>query len=73
MKTKQPELIVRIQIGGEAFGSYPCEELARVLRGLADKLDTCDSVDNMEQFRPLYDRNGNVTGYYAVKPAGYVG
>ena len=51
-----------IQIGMDnaAFSEVPGDELARILRGLADRLDGQDDVGEIVR---LMDVNGNRVGY----------
>ncbi len=56
---------IRIACDNAAFKSYPGEEVARILRGTADKL--ASTLDFEPGYNlPLRDANGNTVGYLEV-------
>ena len=54
-------LKIRIKTDNQAFDQEG-QEVARILRGLADKLEHLDKLQ--ESQLPLRDLNGNTVGYY---------
>lgn len=72
MKLNQSTFLVRISLGNDAFACDGSLEIARMLRELADKVET-ESFADMSRFQNLRDINGNPVGQYAVKPEGYEG
>ena len=52
-----------IQMDNAAFGEYPEQELARILRRLAGDVY---SEQNRDHF-PLFDRNGNTVGSLTIE------
>ena len=54
-------LKLKINTGNQAFDQEG-QEVARILRGLADRLENLDKLQECQQ--PLRDLNGNLVGYY---------
>ena len=52
----------------EAFDPDPRPELARILRGIADKVENGGEI---EFFQTILDLNGNDVGRFALKPDSY--
>ena len=72
MKLSQPTFLFRCSLGDDAFSCDSTQELARVLRECADKVEA-QSFEEMGRFQSLRDINGNACAQYAVKPEGYEG
>ena len=72
MKLAQSTFLVRIGLGNDAFSCDGTLELARILREMADKVES-SSFANMGCFQSVRDVNGNTVGQFAVKPEGYEG
>ena len=54
-------LKLKINSDNQAFDQEG-QEVARILRGLADRLENLDKLQECQQ--PLRDLNGNLVGYY---------
>ena len=54
-------LKLKIETDNQAFDQEG-QEVARILRGLADRLENLDKLQECQQ--PLRDLNGNLVGYY---------
>ena len=54
-------LKIRIKTDNQAFDQEG-QEVARILRGLADRLENLDKLQECQQ--PLRDLNGALVGYY---------
>ena len=52
-----------IRMDNEAFGDFPGEELARILRRLAAAMDETDASEDRGK---LHDINGNTVGEYSI-------
>lgn len=72
MKLSQSTFLVRVSLGNDAFSCDGTLELARMLRELADKVES-QSMQDMSRFQNMRDVNGNPCGQYAIKPEGYEG
>lgn len=70
MKLQNDTFLLRINTENAAFDDFPCVELARILREIADKIEQQHRED-LHCFQNARDINGNITGQYAIKPAGY--
>lgn len=58
-------LEIHIETANDAFSSGQAgEELARILRKLADQLTGTDFNEDVDEQCPLQDINGNVVGHY---------
>lgn len=60
-----------VNCDNDSFKPEPWEELARILREAADKLER--ERDTCRWFQTVRDFNGNDVGRFAVKPADYKG
>lgn len=60
---------LKIQCGNAAVEPEPWEELARILRETADKLE--EKRDECRWFQTIYDINGNDIGRFALKHGDY--
>lgn len=60
---------VNIKMGNDAFSEYPGEELARILRGLADHVEgqTAERAPGAKRAGHLRDVNGNTVGRWQWK------
>ena len=58
-------LKVKINTENQAFDQEG-QEVARILRGLADRLENLDKLQECQL--PLRDVNGNTVGYYQTWP-----
>lgn len=47
-----------------AFEPDPNQEIARILREVANRIESGDSFNT---FRNIYDANGNIVGVFALK------
>jgi hypothetical protein len=56
---------IEFQTGNAAFDDMPGLEIARILRALADKLESATSGTN----GPIHDSNGNRVGAYSFEPS----
>lgn len=56
-------------MGNAAFEDSPAEEVARILRAIADKVAGENDVPGF--FQTIRDANGNDIGRYAAKTADY--
>jgi hypothetical protein len=56
---------LNINCDNAAFEEFPAEEIARILRAVADRIDAGDSFDT---YRNILDINGNIVGQFALKP-----
>lgn len=72
MKLSQSTFLVRISLGNDVFACDGSLEIARMLRELADKVES-QSMQEMGRFQNMHDVNGNTCGQYAIKPEGYEG
>jgi hypothetical protein len=63
------KFMVNIHTDNEAFDYDPSQELARLLRKIADELD---AGGDYAMFQTIRDINGNDVGAYALKPEDYV-
>lgn len=63
------KFFVQMSINNAAFEDSPASEVARILREIADSIESADSVP--EYFRNCRDVNGNTVGTYAAKPDTY--
>lgn len=59
---------VKFTTENDAFGDDPSEEIVRILRVIADRIESGDTYDT---FRNCLDANGNVVGVYGLKPDWY--
>lgn len=59
---------VKIDTENAAFDPDPTPELARLLRAIADRIETGDDYGH---FLTIYDVNGNDVGRFALKPPHY--
>jgi hypothetical protein len=59
---------VKIDCGNAAFDPDPSPELARILRGIAERIER---GDDYTMFQTILDANGNDVGRFAIKPADY--
>jgi len=59
---------IQIETGNSAFGETGTEETARILRGLAHKLDAFDNITELDG-ENIRDINGNVVGYINISEA----
>ena len=55
-------LKIKINTDNQAFDQAEGQQVARILRGLADRLENLDKLQ--ESQLPLRDINGNNVGYY---------
>ena len=55
-------LKLKLETDNQAFDQAEGQEVARILRGLADKLEHLDKLKECQL--PLRDLNGNTVGYY---------
>jgi hypothetical protein len=57
---------VTIETGNAVFEDYPGEELARILRGLADHVEgqQAERAPGAKRVGPLRDVNGNTVGQW---------
>ena len=55
-------LKLKINSDNQAFDQAEGQEVARILRGLADRLENLDKLQECQL--PLRDLNGNTIGYY---------
>ena len=55
-------LKLKINTENQAFDQAEGQEVARILRGLADRLENLDKLQECQQ--PLRDLNGATVGYY---------
>ena len=55
-------LKLKINTENAAFDQAEGQEVARILRGLADRLENLDKLQECQL--PLRDLNGNTVGYY---------
>jgi len=62
-----PRLKIEIETGNDAFEGQPGEEVARILRELADMIEA-ENENLHENFQPmpLLDLNGNRVGYVSL-------
>ena len=51
---------IEIKTDNAAFADHAPNEVARILRALADKLDCCHGLPS---YAPLHDLNGNKVGF----------
>ena len=64
------KFIIRINIENAAFSDgNEGAELARILRGLADRIENTGEAPRC--FENIRDVNGNTVGQYAAKPDDY--
>ena len=63
--------VMSIACDNDAFTPEPWDELARILRAAADKLES--ERDGCRWFQTVRDINGNDIGRFAVKHADYPG
>ncbi len=54
------KLTFKIETTGAAFNENACEEVARILRDLADRVGNYNEDDDQDY--PLFDMNGNLVG-----------
>jgi hypothetical protein len=59
---------IQIQMTNAAFAENGGAELARILRGLADDVETAECADMELQGQRLRDFNGNTVGTFQVEP-----
>jgi hypothetical protein len=59
---------VQLTADNDSFEPDPGPELARILRGIADRIEAGDTYDT---FRTILDVNGNDIGRFALKPDWY--
>ena len=59
-------LKVKINTENQAFDQAEGQEVARILRDLADRLENLDKLQECQL--PLRDLNGNTVGYYQTWP-----
>lgn len=55
-----------IDLENDIFQEDPTHEVARLLRIIAEKLETEDPED-FSHYRTIFDLNGNDVGRYAIK------
>ena len=55
-------LKLKINTENQAFDQAEGQEVARILRGLADQVENLDKLQECQL--PLRDLNGNTVGYY---------
>jgi hypothetical protein len=58
-------LQIHFKTDNAAFDDMPGLEIARILRALADKLESATSAAN----GPIHDVNGNRVGAYSFEPS----
>jgi hypothetical protein len=63
-----PKFLLNLSTNNAAFQPDPTPEIARVLRAVADRIESGDTYDT---FRNILDENGNVAGTFALKPDDY--
>jgi hypothetical protein len=61
-----PEFELIIKIDNDAFKPDPVPEVARILRGLADKLEQTPGALVMGTRERVFDVNGNRIGFFDV-------
>ena len=59
---------LQVAVENAAFGEDPTDELVRILRETANRMDEGDTYDT---FRTILDANGNDVGRFALKPESY--
>jgi len=59
-------LKLKINTENQAFDQAEGQEVARILRGLADQVEHLDKLQECQL--PLRDLNGNTVGYYQTWP-----
>lgn len=63
----QAQASIQISLTGDAFGEYPNEELARLLRKLAILVDVDQPTVAIGNQKPIIDTNGNTVGCFIIK------
>ena len=63
------KFFVQFSMDNAAFDGQPSEEVARILRQIAQRIE--DEGDVPEFFTNCRDSNGNTVGTYAAKPDTY--
>ena len=58
---------LRVACNNAAFDNDPSEELARILRAVADRFET----ESYHALRKVYDVSGNEVGQYTLKGEAY--
>ena len=62
------KFMLNLTTENEAFQPDPAPEIARILRGIADRIE---AGGEYEFFQTILDLNGNDVGRYALKPLDY--
>lgn len=62
----QKQFKLYIDIDNDAFAPNPQDEIARILKAIADKIQNA-SQDTISFYQTIYDINGNDVGRYAIK------
>jgi hypothetical protein len=60
---------LHVNTDNAAFEDDPAPELVRILRAVADRIE---SGDEYQMFRTIHDSNGNDVGRFALKHESYV-
>ena len=69
--TTVKQLIIKIDLENDALAdSGNLFEAARILRELADKIESCNHAE-LSKYQNLRDINGNTCGQYAIKDQTY--
>ena len=63
------KFFVQFSMNNAAFDDNQAVEVSRILRCIADSIESADSVP--EYFSNCRDTNGNTVGTYAAKPDSY--
>jgi hypothetical protein len=69
MATVRRTFTLKIDCDNDAFQPDACDELAKILRHIADNIDSCNGNDdqNIAYYQTVFDVNGNDVGRYALK------
>jgi hypothetical protein len=63
-ESKMDKFTIEIDLSNAAFDDAPMSELARILRKIADDLES-GRVELTYDRRPIRDANGNTVGHFA--------
>lgn len=60
------KIVIKVEMGNDAFSPSECFETARILRELADKMEQQQNF-NADDYFMLLDQNGNTVGGADIK------